>query len=69
MKNGSSGTVKTVTCVSSAERLPEPGRMLAFSNQVKSKSCAAHSTEDPAGVHDMFQVELVASATTSATVG
>ena len=69
LKNGSSGVAKTVTCVSSAVRLPEPGRMLAFSNHVKSKSWAVQSIEEPDGWQVMFQVGLVASATTSATVG
>ena len=69
LKNGSSGGAKTVTLVSSAVRFPEPGRMLAFSNQVRSKSWAVHSMEAPDGWQVMFQVELVASATTSATVG
>ena len=43
--------------------------MLAVSNQVESKSAAEHSTEPAVGTQLMFHVSLVATATTSPTVG
>jgi len=58
-----------VTLVSSAVTFPEPGRMVAFSNQVRSKSAAVQSTRSGEPSQLMFQVELVASDTVSATVG
>jgi hypothetical protein len=63
-KYESSGGTRTVAAVSRSVRLPDPGRMLARSNHVKSKSDAEHSTELPVGSQPIPQVSLVATATT-----